>query len=601
MIVIDLEKQRMKELRLPSSGAVDAGIKIHSAEYETYSRDVYDPKNALVFSAGPFAHPDIQGGNRGVVSFRSPMTGGFFVSSAGGLGHYIALTGDRGVTIVGRSPIPAVVAVIGDKAGTTMQIFELSDAEDLIHDGVFALSDFLGEELKDVYNGAPFRAVVAGPAARYTDYGVLASVDPVMKSIDFFGRGGAGSVMVQAHNVYAVVFGGDVEPDVDVDRFKKVAKDVLGDDYLKSVPAATEKYRFSQKDGIGGTILNWAHLREMVPAYNWRNIYMSDSDRERLWDEFIAPTVERMRSGFSSGDIKSRTCGEKCAAACKKYLGDKKLDYEPITALGAQLGIFDLEKVAALAHLADRLGFDAIQLGDTIAWALELRDRGILRIEGIPETSLQPFNVDQDAQFQAVMHLIAALAEGKADFLAHGIRPAAEKIGNGALDAAVLVPFSGGGELVPPQYIVPGFFIPLPLHGKFMTYYGSDWLEPKTLGAKVWERFVAELLTENAGFCRFHRKWAERVIPAAYEKMYGVLAPLEAERLAVQISQYQRRANAESQKPVSKRVKDLLAFFARLHGQEEWAKKLETEEGIEEYYIEVKKGISAKRASSVSV
>ncbi|NPA76978.1 MAG: hypothetical protein GXN93_04475 [Candidatus Diapherotrites archaeon] len=601
MIVIDLDKQKMKELRLPSSGAVDAGIKIHSSEYETYSRDPYDPRNALVFSAGPFAHPDIQGANRGVVSFRSPMTGGFFVSSAGGLGRYIALTGDRDVTIVGRAAAPAVVVVIGDSSGTTMQIFELSDAEDLINEGVFALSDFLGEELRDVYNGAPYRAVVAGPAARYSDFGVLASVDPVMKSVDFFGRGGAGSVMVRAHNVYAVVFGGDAVPTLDLDRFRKVAADVLGEDYLNEVPAATEKYRFSQKDGIGGTMLNWAHLKGLLPSYNWHNIYMSDSERERLWEELISPAVEKMRAGFSSKNIVSRTCGEKCAAACKKYLGDKKVDYEPITALGSQLGIFDLEKAVALAHLADRLGFDAIQLGDTIAWALELRDRGVLKIEGLPDTSLKPFSTDPDAQFQAVAQLITAMAAGKADFLAHGIRSAAAKIGNGAEDLAVFVPFAGGGELVPPQYIVPGFFVPLPLHGKFMTYYGSDWLDPKALGAKVWERFVAELLTENAGFCRFHRKWAENVIPAAYEAMYGVLAPLEAERLAVQIKQYQRRAEAESQPPVSQRVRDLLAFFARMHGQDAWAEKLATSEGLEEYILEVRKGISAKRASSVSV
>ncbi len=599
MIVVDLSKQRIKELRVAGSGAVDLGVKLHFSEYETYARDPYDPKNALVFSAGPFAHPDIQGANRGVVTFRSPLTRGLFVSSAGGLGHYIALTGDRSVAIVGRSPMPAVVAVIGDHAGTTMQIFELSDAADLLGEGVFAIAAFLEKELKDVYNGAPFRAVVAGPAAATTDYGLLASVDPVMHSVDFFGRGGAGSVMVQAHNVYAIVFGGDALPEVDVDTFRKAARDVLGEDYPAAVPAATEKYRFSQKDGIGGTMLNWAHLRGLVPAYNWHNVYMSDSERERLWEEFVEPAVRQMRDGFSAGKIVSRTCGEKCAAACKKYLDDRKIDYEPITAMGSQLGIFDLEKAVALAHLADRLGFDAIQLGNVISWALELRERGILKIEGLSPTSMKPFEVDQDRQFQAVSQLVVSLAAGRADFLAHGIRAAASKMSNGSENYAVFVPFGSGGELVPPQYIVPGFFVPLPLHGKFMTYYGAEWLDPRDLGARVWERFTAELMVENAGFCRFHRKWAESVIPEAYRRMYNILAPLESERLAVQILKYQRSAHAESMMPVSSRVRDLLSFFARIHGKEDWAERLQSESGMRDYFLEIRKGISAQRAAAI--
>lgn len=597
MIIVDLTKKRLKELRMTASGAVDAGIKIHLDEYETYALDVYDPRNALVFAAGPFAHPDVQGANRGVVAFKSPMTGGFFVSSAGNLGRYISLTGDTAVTLVGRAEVPSVVVINGDSAGTTLQIFELSDFDDVANN-VFAFDAFLRKELQDVYNGAPFRAVIAGLASKNTDFGALVSIDPEMGTPDFFGRGGAGSVMVQAHNVYAVVFGGETAPAFSrSDDFKHFAEKVLGEDYIQAVAKGTEKYRLSPKDGIGGTILNWAHLQTTLPAYNWQTMYLNDAERERLWEEKIAPAVERFRQMFKDGSIRSKTCGEKCAAVCKKIWDLRKLDYEPITALGAQMGVFDPEKIVQIAHLVDSLGFDAIEAGNVVSWVLELRDRGFITLEGVPETSMKPFEADEEKQAEAVKRILVALAKGDLPQLSHGIRRGAELINPETRNFAVYTPFESGGELVPPQYWVPGFLIPLPLHGKFMTYYGSDWTEPFELGAKAWNRFHAELMIENAGFCRFHRKWAEKVIPEAYQHFYKIDVDIEIERLATKIIQYQRAAKAFSLPPESQRAKDLLVTFAELHSQSDWVEKLKTEDGIAAYFLEIRRGISHAKST----
>jgi len=597
MIVVDLAKRKMVELRMATSGAIDAGMKIHFKEYSTYAVDPYDPKNALVFAAGPFAHPDIQGANRGVVSFKSPMTGGFFVSSSGDLGRYVTLTGDTAIALVGRTNAPSVVAIRGDSTGTTLHIFELSDFDDVAGD-VFAFDAFLREELQDLYGGAPFRPVIAGIASGNADYGALVSVDPDMGVPDLFGRGGAGSVMVQAHNVYAMVLGGDADPAFsDPEGFKKLAEDVTGEEYMQAVAKGTGKYRFSEKDGLGGTILNWANLRTMLPAYNWQTMYMSVADRERLWDEKIAPAVEKLRKMFKDGDIRSKTCGEKCAAVCKKMFGSKKLDYEPITALGAQLGVFEIDKISEIVHLADSLGFDAIEVGNVVAWALELRDRGMLKLDGVGKTTLKPFEVDEEVQASSVKEILTALARGSLPQLSRGIRRGANAVKPEARDIGVYMPFGSEGELVPPQYWVPGFLIPLPLYGKFMTYYGSEWLSPFDLGVKVWGRFHAELMIENAGFCRFHRKWAEGALSTAYEKYYNIKIGLEIECLAVKISQYQRAAESIAQPPESQRARDLLVAFARLHKQSDWAEKLSKDEGIKEYIQEVRRGISHARST----
>ncbi len=599
MLVVDVGKRKIKEVPVKATGAVDAALAFHNRE-ESYKYDPYDPHVPTVFLAGPFAHPDIQGGNRGVCVFRSPLTGGIFTSTAGGLGRYIAATGEEGVAVVGRSDVPLVVAVDGGKSGqVSAYMFELDGINDLYAEkGVYSLIDFLLEELKDVYAGKPFRIVAAGPAAFHTDYGALVTVDPLMRVPDFFGRGGAGSQLVHAHNVVALAFGGDAEPDIDVERFIKIAEEVNGKPYVQAITEATVKYRFHPKEGIGGTMLNWAHLRTTLPAYNWNVMYMDAKERERLWEDYIAPVVEEMRKRFKDGSMKSKTCGEKCAAACKK-VNKEKIDYEPITALGSQLGIFDLDIVQVLTSRADALGFDAIELGNTLAWALEARDRGDLSFDYLGRTSMKPFEVDFEGQAEAVLDLMERIAFGEEARLGKGIRRATSK--QEMRDYGVYVPFSSGGSIVPPQYWVPGFLVPLPLHGKFMTYYKAEWLDPVSFGRKVWERFRMELMIENAGFCRFHRGWAEKTLVEVYRRLYNIDIVLEMERLATEITRFNKNANGVSQKPESKKSKDLIRTFAQLHGEaaKEWAEKLGTEEGIDEYFLKIRQGITQAKMAVV--
>jgi glyceraldehyde-3-phosphate dehydrogenase (ferredoxin) len=53
---------------------------------------------------------------------------------------------------------------------------------------------------------------------------------------------------------------------------------------------------------------------------------------------------------------------------------------------------------------------------------------------------------------------------------------------------------------------------PMPLMGKYFSFYENKFLPPFELGRKNVERFVYELYSENTGACRFHRKWTEAII-----------------------------------------------------------------------------------------
>jgi len=45
-------------------------------------------------------------------------------------------------------------------------------------------------------------------------------------------------------------------------------------------------------------------------------------------------------------------------------------------------------------------------------------------------------------------------------------------------------------------------FAPMPLMGKYFSYYENKFLPPRALGRKNVERFVYELYSENSGSCR---------------------------------------------------------------------------------------------------
>ena len=58
--------------------------------------------------------------------------------------------------------------------------------------------------------------------------------------------------------------------------------------------------------------------------------------------------------------------------------------------------------------------------------------------------------------------------------------------------------------------------------GKYFMYYGDDFIPPRELGRQDATRFKQELIIDNMGMCRFHRKWAEEMIPEVMDSLFGL-------------------------------------------------------------------------------
>ncbi|MFO7713950.1 MAG: aldehyde ferredoxin oxidoreductase, partial [Desulfosarcina sp.] len=109
--------------------------------------------------------------------------------------------------------------------------------------------------------------------------------------------------------------------------------------------------------------------------------------------------------------------------------------------------------------------------------------------------------------------------------LQFGVRKFARRLsrekGRQVLDRFVYNAFARQGWMVPNQYWTPGAFAPMAITGKYYMHYGRDFLPPRELGRENARRMLKELMLDNLGICRFHRAWAETLLPDIVENIFG--------------------------------------------------------------------------------
>ncbi|MCS6909042.1 MAG: hypothetical protein NZM11_00495 [Anaerolineales bacterium] len=524
----------------------------------SYGWDRYqkDPES-LTFGGGLLAGSPLPGTRRMIFCGYSPQWEDFYVSALGGAMYVMRRLGVNYVWLRGRAPVDSVL-LLNLKNGEYSVRLEPIDADALWRgytdatgrtwEGFYALQQAVFEKYKSNYEGDWLRVLAVGPAARYTKEGAIGSSQVkrgVLSHIDdWAGRGGLGSRLLQHHRIAAIVFGGDWQ-DPAMREGKELDQYFLERFGMKAIQAdlmLAEKYRYVPKFQTGGTFgVNMHTANDRLLAFNYRSIYASEKARLDLHDNFILDHYLRQ---FNEETIRPRNfdhCGEPCAVACKKFFGEYKKDYEPYAALGPLCGVFDQRAAERLNKYVDTMGLDAIQAGGMVAWIMELIAEGLIPPGdfGLPEDGPRGFTSIRDrgtggegrlptpADFDVVRdsahnadYAIAIvkmiLFDERGAVFRQGIRAAAKTLdrlyGINSINRTAYTAHGATGCMVPNQYWTPGMLAPMPLMGKYFSFYENKFYPPRALGRKNVERFVYELYSENTGACRFHRKWTEELI-----------------------------------------------------------------------------------------
>jgi glyceraldehyde-3-phosphate dehydrogenase (ferredoxin) len=499
--------------------------------------------NGLNIGTGLLAGSIFPGSNRLIFTGFSPCWGGFYISSMGGAGLVFDNLGLNMVSILGKAPTPSIL-YLNRVHGEEIQVEVLPvDVQHIWQEGrggIYALMDYTFDQFGERYETDP-RILAVGAAAQATDFGAIGSV-PITKGklsyVDTWaGRGGFGSKLLRDHGLAAIIYGGTF---IDEDfRDRTVADQWFEQRYNKKMAAkdleATTKYRFEPNFETGGTFgVNFATLAGQILAFNYRSIYMDEAERLDIHEKLIVNHYLRQFNEETIRPKNQRTCGEPCAAVCKKMRGEYKKDYEPYQTMGPLSGIFDQRAAEKLNHQADMYGFDAISAGGVVGWLMECLAEKFLTPEELgvktyPVFSPKNFNLETDSLHNAELGvaLLDSMIEKRGILdLQQGARKFARQLsrekGKKVLDAFVYVAYARKGWMVPNQYWTPGALSPMAIMGKYYMYYEKDFVPPRELGRKDAERLRKELLVDNLGICRFHRKWAEEMIPDLVGSLYGL-------------------------------------------------------------------------------
>jgi aldehyde:ferredoxin oxidoreductase len=373
--------------------------------------DPLGPENVIVFAVGPVTGTRAFNSNRFDAVSKSPLTGIYGESSAGGYwGGVFKRCGFDALVIKGKSDQPAYISIQdGDVS--------VKDASSLWGMETFEATDRLKQA-----EGKDAKAAVIGPAGeRLVRFANIISDGMHGRTI---GRCGMGAVM-GSKNLKAVVVNGSNEVSIaDQDRFRKKMKE-LGP-LMKEMPEAMR---------LGGTSVGLSFCEEIgnLPVKNW---YQGSWPEGAQRITGLTMAEEALVDRYHCGQCVIN-CGRVIEAQGGPYDGRETAgpEYESLGLLGSNLLVDNLRAVLKSNELCNRLGLDTITTGSVIGFAMEAFERGMLGREDTGGIDLTWGNVEA---IHSLIKQIASL-EGLGKLLSGGVRRAADQLGGTAHEFALEV------------------------------------------------------------------------------------------------------------------------------------------------------------------
>lgn len=360
--------------------------------------DPLAPENNFIITTGPFCGGRLWGGSRYGVYTKSPLTGFYAESYSGGkVPEAIDSAGFDAIILTGKSAEPTVLSIHPEGVS-------FHHAGDL-----WGMETFQAEEeavKRFATKSEGFRkpgAITIGPAGEnLIRYAIIAN-----DKWRCAGRTGVGAVL-GSKLIKAIVFQGD--------RKRKYADQEGIAEYSKSFMRDNQQNPGVKAYKRFGTTMMVALMNSVnaFPAKYWKQGACEH------WEEISGETYHE------NHDVTPHACA-KCFMACGRLTKLKKgrhkglklegPEYETIYSFGGLCMIKEMEEVAYLNDLCDRLGMDTISAGNLCALAMELKEQQRVEID------LEYGNADKVASMLKKI----ATRQDEGDLLAEGIKTVAAK------------------------------------------------------------------------------------------------------------------------------------------------------------------------------
>jgi len=369
-----------------------------------------DPENEFIVAGGPIggitAYP---GSGKCTVLSISPQTGTVIDSNSGGyFGPYLKFSGWDALEIQGKAESDVIIYIDGDQGRVTIEEAPLEPVDSHLINRI--MTEMFGETPKEMRG---ISVISAGAAADHVAIcGVNVSYyDPKRDEVRYkqAARGGCGRVLrdkrIKAILVKFTDMGGDNNGCADIELVRKAGR---------RINKEIAEFDASQNDMRGtGTpyLVEIMNRFDLLPVKNFR--FGAHQDAEKVAGHVWKPRYDRRGPDG---------CWYGCTMACAHgvphfhlrtgpYKGKAVFvdgpEYETLGAVSSNLCIFDPDDVLEINFYADTYGIDTISLGNSIAFAMECYEYGILNEERTGGLKLEWGNAD------AALELIHQMARGE--------------------------------------------------------------------------------------------------------------------------------------------------------------------------------------------
>ncbi|WP_432665475.1 aldehyde ferredoxin oxidoreductase family protein [Wukongibacter baidiensis] len=401
---INLTSLEVKELKLDgellnkyiSGVGISTKLIYDNIEPDT---DPLGPQNVLCFAVGVFVGTNVPTACRTEASAKSPLTGLIGTSNSGNFwGSELKYAGYDGMILRGRSETPVYISISNDDV-------KILPADSLWGKDSWDTIDHIRKEFHD----NEIQIATIGQAGE--NLCRFASIQNGPH--DAWGRTGLGAVM-GSKNLKAIAVRG-------TNGIKVFDKK----EFLESVK---ECYKVIYESPFYGPFSKYGTMLATAPYFKFGAL-PGRNFQTGIIQNWMETRSYKLVDKYSNRGIACISCPISCAHWVEveegPYSGLKVKDMEvtPVIGFGAGCDINNIPAAAKLCEVCQRYGVDMISASSTIAFAMELYQRGILTEEQIG------FSLhwgDEEASFK-LLELIMR-REGIGDILAEGTKRAGEKI-----------------------------------------------------------------------------------------------------------------------------------------------------------------------------
>ncbi|AAS95657.1 aldehyde ferredoxin oxidoreductase family protein [Nitratidesulfovibrio vulgaris] len=320
-------------------------------------------ENRIVAAIGLLSGTGAANSGRISIGAKSPLTGGIKESNSGGSFCQKLARLDILALVLEDKPEPnaPLVNIVLTKDGV-----RFDEAGDMAGKGTYACMDAVSERY-----GKKACAMLIGPAGESLLTGAsIQFSDPWGRPARAAGRGGLGAVM-GSKRVKAIVIddeGGTRFGYADEARFKAASKRWA--EILRAHPVTGQGL-----PGFGTAILvNIINEAGAFPTQNFRTGRCEHAPKisGEVMAEYMEKRGGKVKEGCHAGCIIQ--CSQNYVDPAGEYI-TSGFEYETVWAFGGNSLIADIDDIARLDRMCDDLGVDTIEIGNTVAIAM---DAGII-------------------------------------------------------------------------------------------------------------------------------------------------------------------------------------------------------------------------------